>query len=134
MCTCTHQKAALLDATSEQESGKEVFIKRIDFRTHPDEFKIALRLGSSESLKDKRNHSVPVLNSFSDDWVPEYRYIVMPVLRPFNDPDFTSFGEVFDFVSQTLEVRLHVVTEGCDLNATRRVSYICTIKTWHTGG
>lgn len=28
----------------------------------------------------------------------------MPVLRPFNDPNFTSFGEIVDFVNQTLEV------------------------------
>ena len=28
----------------------------------------------------------------------------MPVLRPFDEPSFTSFVEVVDFVSQTLEV------------------------------
>ena len=30
--------------------------------------------------------------------------MVMPYLRPFNDPEFRTIGEVVDFVSQTLEV------------------------------
>ena len=30
----------------------------------------------------------------------------MPVFRPFDEPNFTSFGEVVDFVSQTLEVSI----------------------------
>lgn len=98
-----HQKRELLDATK-TEDGQAVFIKRIDSRTHRDEVRIASRLGSPESQKDERNHCVPILAVFSDDEDPCYQYIVMPVLRPFNEPDFTSFGEVVDFVNQTLEV------------------------------
>ncbi|KAF8556724.1 hypothetical protein OG21DRAFT_1506109 [Imleria badia] len=53
--------------------------------THPNEVKIASRLG---------NHCVPILAVFPDDQDPRYQYIVMPVLRPFDEPNFTSFGEV----------------------------------------
>ncbi|KAI9458229.1 kinase-like domain-containing protein [Boletus coccyginus] len=90
-------KGSLLDATVEGENRKDVFIKRVDFTTHPNEFKIASRLGSSESCKEKTNHCVPILAIFPDNWDPRYQYIVMPVLRPFNQPNFTSFGEVVDF-------------------------------------
>jgi hypothetical protein len=72
--------------------------------THPDEVKIASRLGSLGSRKDKKNHCVPILAVFPDDRDSRFQYIVMPVLRPFNDPNFTSFGEVINFVNQTLEV------------------------------
>lgn len=97
------QKGSLLDATVEGKNGKAVFIKRVDSTTHPNEVRIASRLGSSENRKDERNHCVPILAIFPDDREPWYQYIVMPVLRPFNEPNFTSFGEVVDFVNQTLE-------------------------------
>jgi hypothetical protein len=59
----------------------------------------ASRIGRES--QDGRNHCVPILAVFSDDWDPWYQYIVMPVLRPFNEPNFTSLGEVVDFVNQT---------------------------------
>ncbi|KAF8122885.1 kinase-like domain-containing protein [Boletus edulis] len=96
-------KDDLLDATEDRKDGKDVFIKRIDSRTHPHEVKIASILGSAESHRDGRNHCVPILTVFCDDRDPWYQYIVMPVLRPFNEPNFTTFGEVIDFTSQTLE-------------------------------
>ena len=100
-----HQKGALLDATQEGKDGKKaVFIKRVDSRTHPHEVRIASRLGSANTREDEGNHCVPMLAVFADDQDPWYRYIVMPVLRPFNRPNFTSLGEVVDFVNQTLEV------------------------------
>lgn len=101
--TEAHQKGSLLDATVEGENGKAVFIKRVDSTTHPNEVKIASRLGSPESRKDECNHCIPVLSVFTDGQDPKYQYIVMPVLRPFNEPSFTSFGEFVDFVNQTLE-------------------------------
>lgn len=99
-----NQKGSLLDATIEGEHRRDVFIKRVDTTTHPDEVKIASRLGSLESCKDPKNHCIPVLDVFPDKQDARYQYIVMPVLRPFNEPNFTSFGEVVDFVDQTLEV------------------------------
>ena len=111
-----------------------MFIKRIDCRTHLNEFNIASRLGSSKSRKDGRNHSVPILAIFSDDRDPWYQYIVMPVLRPFNEPNFTSFGEVVDFVNQTLEASLFTLLHVFVLIIASRVSCTCTNKMWHIGG
>ena len=53
----------------------------------------------------EKNHCVPILAIFSDDRDPWYQYIVMPILQPFDEPNFTTFGEVVHFVSQKLEVR-----------------------------
>lgn len=41
--------------------------------------------------------------------------MVMPYVRPFNDPDFGAIGEVVDFIAQTLEVviRRSVVVIAC---------------------
>ena len=111
-----------------------MFIKRIDCRTHLHEVNVASRLGSSKSRKDERNHCVPILAVFSDDRDPWYQYIVMPVLRPFNEPNFTSFGEVVDFVNQTLEVSCLTLPHVFVLTIASRVSCICTNKMWHIGG
>jgi hypothetical protein len=131
--TEAHQKGSLLDATVEGEDGKDVFIKRIDLTTHPNEDKIASRLGSPDSRKDEWNHCVPILDIFHDDQDPKYQYIIMPVLRPFNDPSFTAFGEVIDFVNQTLEACISAILHALVLNVASRVSSTCTIKMWHTG-
>ncbi|KAF8548790.1 hypothetical protein OG21DRAFT_1470824 [Imleria badia] len=102
------KRLSLLDATVEGENKKDVFIKRVDSTTHPNEVGIASRLGSLESCKEKTNHCVPILAVFPDGRDPRYQYIVMPVLRPFNQLNFTSFGEVVDFVNQTLEGLLYM--------------------------
>lgn len=33
--------------------------------------------------------------------------LIMPYLRPFNNPTFETLDEVMDFIRQTLEVRFH---------------------------
>lgn len=129
----TRQTEEVLDATEEGGDGKDVFIKRIDCRTHLHELNIAARLGSTKSRKDERNRCVPVLSVFSDDRDPWYRYIVMPVLRPFNEPNFMSFGEVVDFVNQTLEVSSITLPNLSDLTLVSRGSSICTNKMSHIG-
>ena len=110
-----NQKGSLLDAKVEGENRRDVFIKRVHSATHPYEAKIASRLGSLASRKDKTNHCVPILAVFYDDWDSKYQYIVMPVLRPFDDPNFTTFGEVIDFVNQTLEARFFTLAHSCIL-------------------
>ncbi|KIJ57761.1 hypothetical protein HYDPIDRAFT_120370, partial [Hydnomerulius pinastri MD-312] len=99
-------KSNLLDATH-VDSGKPVFIKKIESNYYPDEVKIAMYLSS---IKDARNHCVKVLELFRDERDASVDYIVMPVYRPFNQPDFTTIGEVIAFVTQTLEVRWPVIS------------------------
>ena len=57
----------------------------------------------------------------------------MPVLRPFNEPNFTTFGEIVDFVNQTLEVRAHAPSIASRLNIVARVSRTYMNNMWHTG-
>lgn len=59
---------------------------------------------SNPSLRENSsNHTVPLLDIIIGS--EEYDFIVMPVLRPFNDPPFVSVDEVLEFVQQSLEVR-----------------------------
>ena len=57
------------------------------------------------SLQDLHNHCLNMLDVFPDPLDPEVTLMVMPFLRPCNDPPFEVIGEVIDFVDQTLEVR-----------------------------
>ncbi|KAI0629616.1 kinase-like domain-containing protein [Trametes polyzona] len=55
------------------------------------------------SMQDSRNHCVPVLEILSDPADPELRLMVMPYLRPCNNPDFATVGDIVDFVDQTID-------------------------------
>ncbi|KAG5635226.1 hypothetical protein DXG03_005469, partial [Asterophora parasitica] len=90
-----------LDAQSVKD-GSLVCIKRIT-RVASDEVAIAEYLTSPELRRDSSNHCAPSLDSFQDPEDPGVRYMVMPILRPFEDPDFGARGEVVDFVTQILE-------------------------------
>ena len=44
------------------------------------------------------------MDAFQDPVIDTTSYIVMPLLRPFDNPEFSTIGEVIDFVTQILEV------------------------------
>lgn len=103
-----------------------VCIKMIRGRNSANEVDIARYLSHEEHLGDMKNHSVPIFDSFQDPFLPEVKYLVMPLLRPYDDPEFWAIGEVVDFATQILEVsglsffvkacsRLSV--KGCSLHA-----------------
>ncbi|RDX48603.1 hypothetical protein OH76DRAFT_1404513 [Lentinus brumalis] len=83
--------------------------------TRPDGAVVAIKsinnLGSHEveiarfltSLAHPENHCVPVVDVFPDPLEPGRTLMVMPWLRPFNDPEFVIVGDVIDFVTQMLE-------------------------------
>ncbi|KAI8970996.1 kinase-like protein [Trametes punicea] len=87
----------IMDARRSRENDM-VAIKT--FNRDSQELEIARFLSS---LRDPQNHTVPVLEFLDDPHDPGLSLMVMPYLRPINDPDFTTVGEVVDFVSQTLE-------------------------------
>ncbi|OCB90757.1 hypothetical protein A7U60_g2001 [Sanghuangporus baumii] len=78
--------------------GSYVIIKRI--KKNSDEKSIATYLSS---LKDPRNHCVPIIDSFPDETEDGIEFLVMPLLRMFNCPSFHSVNEVVGFIKQTLE-------------------------------
>ncbi|KAF8874749.1 kinase-like domain-containing protein [Infundibulicybe gibba] len=97
--------------------GLIVCLKRVTCRSK--EVQIGNFLSSPELGGYPDNHCVPILDSFQDPLSPEFEYIVMPFLRPFDDPDFWVVGEIIDFIGQMLEglafMHLHRVYHG-DLN------------------
>ena len=94
----------LLDA-KDLRTNKLVCIKRVGKKTNELEIGRYLVPESSESLQDPNNHCVPILDAFSDPVHCDISYIVMPLLRPFDEPKFGAIGEVIEFVTQLLEVR-----------------------------
>jgi len=79
-----------------------VYIKEI--RAGGEEHRIAEILREGGWAGDPRNHCVPVLNLFKDPQDPELLYLVMPFLRPMDDPPFQQVKEVMEFADQILEV------------------------------
>ncbi|KAH9888332.1 kinase-like domain-containing protein [Cubamyces lactineus] len=55
------------------------------------------------SISDPRNHCVKVHEILPDPQDPRLGLMVMPFLRPCNNPEFATVGDVIEFVDQTLE-------------------------------
>ena len=79
-----------------------VYIKEV--KTDSEEYRIAQLLTQEDWVNDPRNHCVPTVKLFEDHNNNQVSYIVMPFLRPINDPPFESVKEIIDFVDQILEV------------------------------
>ncbi|GBE87973.1 hypothetical protein SCP_1201990 [Sparassis crispa] len=99
----------VIDAVRLQD-GELVSIKAVP--EHSDEIRIARFLSSPELLEHPTNHSVPVLHVLSDPLDNQFKLMVMPFLRPFNNPPFYAIGEVIDFIQQTLEGLHFLHTQG----------------------
>jgi serine/threonine protein kinase len=84
------------------EDNKRVVIKQVEAGS--DEVAICRMLSSPELRNDPHNHAVPVLDYFTKDDEPQHGFLVMPLLRKFDDPPFGTVGEVVDFVRQMLQV------------------------------
>ncbi|CAL1711870.1 unnamed protein product [Somion occarium] len=76
------------------------------------EIPITRLLSSKELLADTCNHCVPVLDVLNDPFDLLEVLMVMPYLRPFDDLEFQTIGEVVDFVSQTLEGLYFIHRQG----------------------
>ena len=69
-----------------------------------EEVTISRMLSDPQRLKDVHNHTVPILDYFIDENDAQQAFMVMPLLRLFNNPQFSSVDEVVDCVHQLLEV------------------------------
>ena len=97
------QMKQIMDAIR-TEDNKGVVIKRI--KAGSDELSICQMLSTPECRKDPRNHAVPLLDYFINDKNTQEAFIVMPILRNFDDPSFETVDEVVEFIRQILEVCL----------------------------
>jgi len=85
------------------KENRVLCIKMIEKKTN--EFEIGRYLVPAGSPRRLTNHCVEILDAFLDPFNPGVSYIVMPLLRRFDNPEFGAIGEVIDFVTQVLEVR-----------------------------
>jgi hypothetical protein len=92
-----------MDATCRRD-GKHVMLKKIYPNEGPHELMITQLFSSRELARDPRNHCVPLLDIIE---IPQngQKLMVMPLLRPFSDPHFQTFGEFVAFFTQICEVR-----------------------------
>ena len=72
-------------------------------------------LAPEESRPDPKNHCVPVITVIDDPEDDTKSYLVMPFLRPADDPPFDFVKEIVDFVDQILEVRADGFARYSDL-------------------
>ena len=93
-----------MDATRLSD-GLLVTLKAIDTVLHPFEIEIGQFLSSEQLEQDPRNHCVRILEVLQDPIDSLLSIIVMPLLKPFRDPEFLTFGEVVAFFKQVVEVR-----------------------------
>ncbi|OCB92166.1 hypothetical protein A7U60_g458 [Sanghuangporus baumii] len=78
--------------------GSYVIIKKV--KKSSSEKAVAMFLSC---INDPRNHCVPIIDSFADASDEKIEFLVMPLLRRFDDPSYRAVNEVVDFLKQTLE-------------------------------
>ncbi|KAF8832664.1 hypothetical protein HHX47_DHR1002066 [Lentinula edodes] len=105
---------SIMDAVRISDN-KPVMLKAVSRIIHPQEVKIGMYFSDKSIASDPRNHCIPIYDVFP---VPdsEMDLIVMPVLRPFENPQFDTVGEVIAFIQQLLEgiqfMHEHLVAHG----------------------
>ena len=84
--------------------GMFVTMKSISANDHPFEAEIGEYLSSPSLASDPTNHCVPIYEVLRVPDVKDRVILVMPLLRPFEEPPFETIGEAIDFFQQVLEV------------------------------
>ncbi|KAG2135802.1 hypothetical protein DEU56DRAFT_806610 [Suillus clintonianus] len=98
-----HMVTTQVVSATRMSDGAHVVLKRIQPSAHPHEIEIS-RFLSSEPLKGQReNHSVEMLDVLHIPDEADEAILVLPLLRPFDDPPFETIGEIIDFVRQVFE-------------------------------
>ena len=98
-----------MDATRNRD-GQQVMLKSLPVKRGQQELEIARRFSSPELRREPRNHCVPLLDTLDLPGICDQNLIVMPFLRPFDEPHFRTYGEFVAFFTQICEVSksLHV--------------------------
>lgn len=89
--------------------GQYVALKRVIDRRQREEVEVMQYLNTEPLRSDPRNNAVhlfEVLDVPATDRDEAERIVVMPLLRPWDDPWFETFGEVIAFLTQMFEVIL----------------------------
>ncbi|THH20521.1 hypothetical protein EUX98_g8565 [Antrodiella citrinella] len=104
--TCEDGVMSLQDKVLDATHMSEGYIVSIKAVPTSNEINIAQLLSSEELRSRPDNHCIPVLDVL--DVLPDLlddsnTLLVMPYLRPFDDPPFEIVEEIMDFIHQTLE-------------------------------
>ncbi|KDQ55744.1 hypothetical protein JAAARDRAFT_133573 [Jaapia argillacea MUCL 33604] len=91
-----------IDATRSSD-GALVALKRVSKSIHPFEVDIAKYLSSDPLSSDPHNHCVPVIEVLQVPDDEDTLLLVMPFLRPFDDPRFDTVGEAVAFFQQVFQ-------------------------------
>ena len=91
-----------MDAT--HLDGRQVVLKSIPVRRGHQELEIARTVSSPELRHHPHNHCVPLLDVIEFPSILDRKLMVMPLLRPFNEPYFRTYGDFVDFFTQICEV------------------------------
>jgi hypothetical protein len=96
-----------MDATRIR-NNKQVMLKKVLPEEGPHELYITQLFSSPGLRDDPSNHCVPLLDLIE---LPQGsgKLMVMPFLRPFNDPRFQTYGEFVAFFMQICEVGLDAI-------------------------
>lgn len=92
-----------MDATRVSD-GSIVTMKKLEMAIHPYELDIGTFLSSDTITSDPRSHCVRIFETLSDPIESDVSIIVMPYLRPYDDPPFQTVGEVIACFKQLIEV------------------------------
>ncbi|KAG1753328.1 hypothetical protein EDB19DRAFT_1668617 [Suillus lakei] len=104
VCEDSWQMPATQVASATRTSdGAHVVLKRIQPSIHPHEIEVGKFLASEPLRRQRENHCVEMLDVLPvPDEVDEI-ILVLPLLRPFDDPSFETIGEIIDFALQVFE-------------------------------
>jgi len=100
----------VMDATRKSD-GRIVVLKRTDKQLRSEEIEITRYLSQEDFLSDERNHCVPLLDVLDPGEGKEV-FLVLPLLRHFDDPELESIEDAVDFVKQTLEGLIFMHEKG----------------------
>jgi hypothetical protein len=93
-----------MDATR-KDDGKQVMLKSVPARAGEWELAIAQSFSSPLIRSNSENHCVPLLETLELPNNLDHKLMVMPYLRPFDNPQFRTYGEFVAFFAQISEVR-----------------------------
>jgi len=94
---------AVMDAIRTQDD-LPVVLKRVFPQEGPHELSITRQFSSPELAGNAHNHCVPLLDVIELEGSSSDKLMVFPLLRPFDQPRFQTFGEFVAFFTQICEV------------------------------
>ena len=89
-----------------------VLLKQISRRTHPHELEIATMFSSEPHKSHPKNRCVPIYEVLDVPDDEDASILVMPLLRPLDNPRFITVGEAVECFRQLFEVWTYSLAGG----------------------